>query len=137
MSVLDYLLWLTPEAFHTEPDDSSASCCCFSQLLDGIVGVIEGACGTAADAAAGAVGGRGGTGVTVKWLEPLDRRSFEWIIVALVVGAGSRDGAEVGTQVRFPPWPNGARQVRPDLYLAFFVSGSALQSWPAAHMARM
>ena len=98
--------------------------------LDGIVGVIEGACGTAADAAAGAVGGRGGTGVTVKWL-PLDRRSFERIIVAFVVGAGSRDGAEVGTQVRDPPWPNAARQVRPDLYLAFFVSGSALQSWPA------
>ena len=80
--------------------------------------------------------GRGGTGVTVKWLL-LDRRSSEWIIVAVVVGAGSRDGSEVGTQMRTPPWPNAAIQVRPDLYLAFFVSGSALQSWPAAHMARM
>ena len=97
------------------------------------MGVVEGACGTAGDA----VRGRGGgMGVAVKWLS-LDRRSFDWVIaMAIVVGAGSRDGAEVGTQVRTPPWPNAARHARPDLYLAFSASGSALQRWPGAHVAR-
>ena len=119
--------WLTPEVCHTESDDSSASCCCFSQLLNGMVSAAEGACGTAGDVAGDAVGGRGGMG---EWLS-LDRRSFNWVIAtAVVVGVGSRDGAKVGTQVRIPPWPDAARHVRPDLYLAFSASGSAFQRWP-------
>ena len=129
--------WLTPEVCHTESDDSSASCCCFSQLLNGMVSAAEGACGTAGDVAGDAVGGRGGTGVAVKWLS-LDRRLFNWVIaMAVVVGVGSRDGAKVGTQVRIPPWPDAARHVRPDLYFAFSASGSAFQRWPGAHLARV
>ena len=47
-----------------------------------------------------------------------------------VVGTGSRDEVEVGTQVRTPPWPDAARHVRPVLYVAFCASGSAFQRWP-------
>ena len=113
---------------------------CFSQLLNnGLEGAAEGARGTAGDAAGDAVGGRGATGVAVKRLS-LDRRSFNWVIAtAVVVGVGStgRDVAEVGTQVRTPPWPKEARHVRPDLYFAFSASGSAFQRWPGAHLARV
>ena len=101
-----------------------------------MVGAAEGACGTAGDAAGDAVGGRGGMGVAVKWLS-LDRRSFDWVIAtAVVVGAGGRDSAEVGTQVRTPRWPDTTGHVRPNLYLAFSASGSAFQHWPGVHMAR-
>eukprot|EP00964_Phaeocystis_antarctica_P137302 scaffold101817_cov63-Phaeocystis_antarctica.AAC.2 len=47
-----------------------------------------------------------------------------------VVGAGSRDGADVGTQVRIPPWPDAARRVKAVLYFALSASGSAFQRWP-------
>ena len=71
------------------------------------------ACGAAGDTAGdaegapnGTAGVGGGTGMAVKWLS-LARRSFDWVIAtAVVVGAGSKDGAEVGTQVRIPPWPD-------------------------------
>ena len=129
-------MYYISEAFHTKSDDSAASCFCFSQLLDRIVGVAEGVCGTSGDAANDAVGGRGSMDAAVKWLL-LDRRSFDWVIATVVVvGAGSRGGAEVGTHVRIPPWPNVAMHVRPDLYLAFSASGSALQRWPEAQVAK-
>ena len=98
------------------------------------------ACGAAGDTAGdveaasnGTAGVGGGTGMAVNWLS-LARRSFDWVIAtAVVVGAGSKDSAEVGTQVRIPPWPDAARYVRPVLYFAFSASGSAFQRWPAAY----
>ena len=149
-----------------DSDNSSSSCCCSSQLLDGIVGAAEGvqgtagrpnsptiwvrsagsggtvACGAAGDTAGdveapnGTAGAGGGTGMAVKWLS-LARRLFDWVIAtAVVVGAGSKDGAEVGTQVRIPPWPDAARYVRPVLYFAFSAPGSAFQRWPGAYARR-
>jgi len=92
-----------PTASNIESDSSSASCCCSSQLLDGMVDATEGAGGTAGAA-------------------PRPNGS--------VVGAGSRDGADGGTQVRIPPWPDAGRHVKPVLYFAFSASGSAFQRWP-------
>ena len=96
-----------------------------------MVSAAVGAYGTAGDAAGDAAGGRGGMGVVVKWLS-LDLRSFNWVIstAAIVVGVRSRGGVEVGTHVRIPPLPDAARHGKPDLYLAFFASGSACQRWP-------
>ena len=102
------------------------------------------ACGAAGDRAGdaegapnGTAGVGGGTGMAVKRLSLARRRSFDWVIAtAVVVGAGSKDGAEVGTQVRIPPWPDAARYVRPVLYFAFSAPGSAFQRWPGAHARR-